>query len=401
MRIGRLIKLARDAKEKPHRIPSFICRNSLNPIIRPLVEQEILNGALNTNQLSEYVKNDKKSKIWFYGEAETYQFEEPDCCPNVPKKLAIETGKINFDQPFVCSMHDSWLLGPEPIVATSTSEFLYESATGRKHMISRGAVQSICKGVNPFKDRKTPKEHDYERLCLLTGPLSDAYAHWFHDYLPRLEGLEHYMAVTGNKPPLLISPDPPSWMRDSLRYLGYGEEDIVEWNDSLAAVKELIIPSLRSNCLIDGPDEQKHLHRTGYEYRNKIIDSVVNSDDNTSSSDIIYINRKDAPTRQVLNRNELLAELDMFDIESVTMSHLPFSKQVAKVQGIKGIIAPHGAGLLNMLWADDIFIIELFGDHVTAGSMSLANNLGHEYHCVSADAEGKNIVVDTDHVKKK
>jgi capsular polysaccharide biosynthesis protein len=296
-------------------------------------------------------------------------------------------------------MHDSWLLGLEPIVATSEGKLLYESAAGYKHVLSRGATKSICDMINPFKRRGAPEDYDYERLCLLTGPLSDAFAHWFHDYLPRLEGLEYYMEKTGNKPPVLISSDPPAWMLDSLIHLGYKEQDIIRWDDSIAAVKELIIPSLRSNCLINGPNEQKQIHRTGYSYRKEIIESVTESQTCSYSSNIIFINRKDAPTRRILNRSKLLSKLNIFNVNSVSMSNFPFSEQVAKMQNIDGIISPHGAGLLNMLWGDSIFVIEIFGNHVTAGMMSLANNINHDYYCISAEGEGKDIVVSDNHIQ--
>jgi hypothetical protein len=365
-----------------------------------------LNEILSTESLATYAKNDEKNEFFQYAKPESYKIENPNCCPNTPEELINESGEINFNRPFVCSIKNPLLLGPEPLITTPTGEFLYEGAAGRKHMVSRGVVRSICDGVNPFKTHKDNKKYDYERLCLLTGSLSDAFAHWFHDYLPRLEGLEHYMNVTGNKPPILISSDPPTWMLDSLRHLGYDEEDIVRWNSSTARVKELIIPSLRLSCLSEGPNDPKHLHRTGYEYRNRIINSVMRSQTPSTSPNIIYINRKDAPTRRILNRNELLTKLDIFEIESVTMSDLSFSDQVSKIQDIDGIIAPHGAGLLNMLWGDDLFIIEIFGSHVTAGNMSLAHNIGHEYRCISAEVQGiarssphEDIIVDKTHIQ--
>jgi len=89
----------------------------------------------------------------------------------------------------------------------------------------------------------------------------------------------------------------------------------------------------------------------------------------------------------------------MFDIESVAMSELSFSEQVSKIQNIDGIIAPHGAGLLNMLWGEDIFVIEIFGNHVTAGMMSLANNINHDYHCILAEGKGKDIVLTDNHIQ--
>jgi capsular polysaccharide biosynthesis protein len=261
-------------------------------------------------------------------------------------------------------------------------------------MITRGIVKSLSSGVNPFKRRGKPDQYDYNRLGLLTGPLSEAYAHWFHDYLTRLEGLEHYIEVTGNRPPLLVQSDPPFWMSKSLQYLGYTSGDLVEWDEPIGRVKELVIPSVRANCVMEGQKDPRQMHRTGYSYRKRLIEKCQDPENDTSSPNIIFINRKDAPTRRVLNRESVLSELTEYNITSVAMSNLPFQKQVFLMKGTDVIVAPHGAGLLNMLWATDAAIVEIFGSHATAGNMSLANNIGHQYFCVNATAEGRDIRVD-------
>lgn len=399
MRARRLLNLAHDATRKPHRIPNFLFRNAIRPLVRSAVERDEFDRVLDSAALLTYLKQQEDCDFWSYADAETYNLAEPDCCPDTPAELTREVGKIKFDRPFVCSLRDAWILGPEPIVATPFGDFLLESATGRKNMITRGIVKSLSSGVNPFKRRGKPNFYDYDRLCLLTGPLSEAYAHWFHDYLTRLEGLEHYIRVTGNRPPLLVQSDPPSWMSRSLQYLGYTSDDLVKWDESIGRVKELVIPSVRANCVIKGRKDPRQMHRTGYSYRKRIIEECQDPAADLSPSNVIFINREDAPTRRVLNRDEVLDELTEYDVNSITMSNHPFQEQVSLMQDADVIVAPHGAGLLNMLWANDAAVVEIFGSHVTAGNMSLANNIGHEYFCVNATPKGRDISVNPEAVR--
>ncbi|MGL5075704.1 MAG: glycosyltransferase family 61 protein, partial [Waterburya sp.] len=61
------------------------------------------------------------------------------------------------------------------------------------------------------------------------------------------------------------------------------------------------------------------------------------------------------------------------------MSYLEQVKLFAQAQVI---VAPHGAGLTNLIFADHPIILELFGAYVGREFANLARGMGFEYGCL-------------------
>jgi hypothetical protein len=64
----------------------------------------------------------------------------------------------------------------------------------------------------------------------------------------------------------------------------------------------------------------------------------------------IFISREDAKNRNIVNQNELLMALQGW--ETVTLDNLSIKEQVKIFAEATHIVAPHGAGLINLLWCD-------------------------------------------------
>jgi capsular polysaccharide biosynthesis protein len=58
------------------------------------------------------------------------------------------------------------------------------------------------------------------------------------------------------------------------------------------------------------------------------------------------------------------------------------------------IVAPHGAGLSNVVYADAVAVIELFGQKKMASFARLAEMLGHDYTYLECAERGVHLVVD-------
>jgi hypothetical protein len=59
-------------------------------------------------------------------------------------------------------------------------------------------------------------------------------------------------------------------------------------------------------------------------------------------------------------------------------------------------VGPHGAGLTNILYGEDLTVVELFGDKTMATFDRLAENMNHNYRYLQCEQEGLDIRVDVD-----
>jgi hypothetical protein len=89
---------------------------------------------------------------------------------------------------------------------------------------------------------------------------------------------------------------------------------------------------------------------------------------NNTDDKHIYVSRNDAK-RKVINENELFEKvLDKFNFKRVCLSQLTFAEQVNIFYNANMIIAPHGAGLVNLIFCkSDTKVIELFPDQFLKG----------------------------------
>jgi hypothetical protein len=65
----------------------------------------------------------------------------------------------------------------------------------------------------------------------------------------------------------------------------------------------------------------------------------------------LYISRKDSVYRPVTNEEETSHALNELGFETVCLSDLPISEQASLFRHAKFIVAPHGAGLANLIFA--------------------------------------------------
>ncbi len=114
---------------------------------------------------------------------------------------------------------------------------------------------------------------------------------------------------------------------------------------------------------------------------------------------IVVIKRDAGASRSVKNHVELVSELRR-RLPSETIVEFdgkqPMNHQVLTFYHAKLVVGPHGAGLSNMIFAqDDVKIVEVWGeDNVNKCFANLASKLGLEYHSLIAPTEGEMIVFD-------
>jgi len=169
---------------------------------------------------------------------------------------------------------------------------------------------------------------------------SSNYFHWLTDVLPRL-----YIARFLLQDTILILPDT---FKSSYHHHTIKRFNIVNIKradiHSFYFVKQLIFPS--------------HLTAPGGYYNPQILRAAVNfltvgCNKNIHRGKKIYISRKNAYTRRIVNEAEVIALLEKEGFSIVLCEELSFEEQVSIFSNAAILIAVHGAGLTNMAFMSE------------------------------------------------
>lgn len=116
----------------------------------------------------------------------------------------------------------------------------------------------------------------------------------------------------------------------------------------------------------------------------------------------IYITRSRAKTRRVLNEKALVSTLESLGFNIYELEHLAPEEQVCLFRDAECVVAPHGAGLANLLFSSSTEVLELFGSrHVVPHYYLLSKSLGHSYRyiCGHSSDSDSDLRVNVDQVR--
>lgn len=166
----------------------------------------------------------------------------------------------------------------------------------------------------------------------LSSLWSDGYAHWLLDVLPKLDLLS---AVNDGEVPILVDGQPTRWQLESLAMYGVGAHRLVP-------VSNLVSPQW---TYVAGPiGTPANCHPHAATYLRSILSTGV-------PKRRLYVSRRRAARRRVLNENDLLPLLDRYEFEVVETEFMSFREQVELFSSAEVVLAPHGAALANIVFS--------------------------------------------------
>jgi len=190
------------------------------------------------------------------------------------------------------------------------------------------------------------------------------YWHWMAESLARL-------SLIKEKPDdvkYVINSIQSPFVKESLMTMGVDPKKCIEIDKSKSIIcKHLILPSRMNDFDKDGL----------LFLRDKIKRSVVSDE---LSPKRIYISRK--KTRSVENETEVMELLSRYGFVMVRCEELSFEDQVKKFYNAEVVVAPHGAGNTNLLFAkDNAKLLELRSPTYFGRTYYyLCNHLGFDYY---------------------
>jgi hypothetical protein len=204
----------------------------------------------------------------------------------------------------------------------------------------------------------------------------DNYFHWMIDVMGRLD-LEAIAARCGGERPRVLIPDlDKPYKRQSLDLAGRGEIDpLLCGDETVVAVDRLyILPDISGS---------------GFFFHPHILQAFARMRANAGVERRppyrrIYVSRRDSSNRRLLNEDEVIDAVGGAGFEIVSLGEMSVTEQIALFGEAKHIVAPHGAGLTNILFASPgSTLLELHMDSYTQWSFRrLAGLVGLTYGCV-------------------
>lgn len=270
----------------------------------------------------------------------------------------------NLKGRYLARMNGARIMGENGIVMLPDGSFAVESIYTEK-MLEQDALYQ----TPPTRFRRT--KGNFFSL-VVTWSKSGNYYHWLHDSLSRLyRAAERLPADTQ----FIIPAKTQRFQDDSLTLLGIPPERRVRLgaNDALELDTFYFAPPT-TNSGSDRASAARWL-------RQKFWDACGIR--NPKAERRLYISRRNAPNRRVLNEEQIQEVLTRYGFETVECETLTLREQISLFSTASAVVAAHGAGLTNIWFAPEgarvLDILEPSHRGWQYVYWSLCNAVNHEY----------------------
>jgi hypothetical protein len=348
---------------------------------------------------------------WSYGSQTSLEISPP-YTGRIPAEFEHLIGVQRSPQPFVQELTDARLVGPYAISQTSVGETLFDELGTKNTAFERTRDTWMELGVTRtvrellLGGNRASGSPEYGTIISMIPRHGQSYEHvnygaWFLEDLPRLRALE---AETAPEAKLLIRPDLPEWATESLRIMGFSEDDWVYWHGGVSRAEKLILPRLYL------------IHSFGSDFdpsgRRWVRDRLKTNVEPTGTPDVgprLFVSRQGQKRRKIINIRELMNALRPFGFDPIRPEEHSMRELIEIYDSATFILGPHGSGMADMIYATDATVVEIFPkNEVRPVFYITANEFGHEYDFIEGEnppgvsykpTRNKDILVDTDAVQ--
>jgi hypothetical protein len=207
----------------------------------------------------------------------------------------------------------------------------------------------------------------YSLLCLWASE----FYHWFHDVLPRLEvALPHLPADTK----FLINSNPKTWQLDSLLAFGIGPDRLeIQPIRMHTRVERLWFATPVGHSSLGSG---KVLRRVA----NRIRHHFVHDDSKNKPRHRLYISRRKAANRRIVNESEISPLLEGQGFDAVLCEDLSLAEQVKLFSATVAVVGAHGAGLTNLVYCmSGSHVGEIYAGRVPPAYLVMSRQLGMRF----------------------
>jgi capsular polysaccharide biosynthesis protein len=98
----------------------------------------------------------------------------------------------------------------------------------------------------------------------------------------------------------------------------------------------------------------------------------------------------------MVNESAVRETLQPFGFKPYTLDEMEFEDQVRLFARAETVVAPHGAGLVNIMFGENLDVVELVNNHISDVYYMFAETLDHNYRYITCDIIDDDLYVDTD-----
>lgn len=179
-----------------------------------------------------------------------------------------------------------------------------------------------------------------DRECVFVGG-DENYSHWVFRNLLKLAVLDDEGIL--DAAPWLLNRDLCAHQREYLEMFGVGpERRVLVERGAVVRCERLVVPAL-----LAWPRVIAHGVRW---IRRRLSRHLVPPE---AAEGLIYVSRRDARFRHVVNEDELYARLRPLGFRMIVPGRLSVAEQIREFSGAKLIVGVHGAALSNIVFAPD------------------------------------------------
>jgi len=297
---------------------------------------------------------------------EKYNF--PDHYPiRFPREKAYESK-------YIYKIKNAYVSARTGVIWTYNGKILLESIGSMGRLLGWGGVL-----VDLLMNKSIDIIEDSVIVCPDTG-----YYHWLLEVLPNIL---HLLKNIDENVKIVIS-------SKSSRYL-------------TTALKHILTDNYNSKIIIlDKPIKVKKIYFAYYENQSGFIRKIdrnilkeyflLDLAVDTNRDRKIYISRLKSPKRSIGNEKEVEKLLKSNGFEIVYAEDLDFLEQIKLFDSSKFIVAPHGAGLSNIIWCSkDTKILEIFpydNLHFCFATLAKSNDLIYDFMVCNEDKNSSGVV---------
>jgi len=271
-----------------------------------------------------------------------------------------------------------------PVISSSHTVFItdgYADAAGNvfstEGFLVVGASHPLRANPDDYyvPTRVFPPLRRARSIAVLTSNLQGNYFHWLTETLPRL----HMLRSLELRPDALFIQVQTAFQKESLALLRQAGDQIINTEDyAMVSASNLVVPFHEMKPMTECPSWVCSFLRNAFL-------PLVCQEDAPKTPKRLYLSRQSASCRQVLNEDEVMRLLEPLGFRRIELAEMPFLEQVRSFARAEAIVAPHGSGLANLVFAKPgTKVVEFQPVKLQDMFFRLARRLELDYYCVQS-----------------
>lgn len=281
----------------------------------------------------------------------------------------ISKSKYVTPEKYLVCINDVKIVGPNGLVILPDGSYSVEVAMAKFHL--EKMPEYSTKLIEKYKIFKKPGKY-YSLLQLFSN--GHNYYHWIHDILQKIYKIKEFLSTDI----VYLVPKPlKQWQYEALDIIGVKSENTrIFPQNEIWLLESLYFSPPTTISGHDIPSANAWIQNLFYQKYGVNASSI-------NRNKKIYISRRLAKKgRKIINETEVESVLKSYGFKTYLLEKMSLREQVILFAQAKIVIAPHGAGLTNLIFSQpETTVLEIFEPSTfsTLCYYSLSSSMNHNY----------------------